>query len=60
LRKIILNIKNKDYIDFLKATQECGKLTAEDMLYDLIHYYVIIERNKAKLFYPKQKKLSQY
>ncbi|RDJ30996.1 MAG: hypothetical protein DWQ18_04645 [Crenarchaeota archaeon] len=60
MRKIILKIKTMDYLDFLRASNESGKLTVEDMLYDLIQYYVIVERNKSKLFRIKQKKMTHF
>ncbi|WP_255464326.1 hypothetical protein [Nitrosopumilus sp. b1] len=31
MRKITLKIKTRDYLDFLRASNESGKLTAEDL-----------------------------
>ena len=50
-------LKNQDYLDFMAAAQECGKLTAKDMIEDLIRYYVIVQRNKEKILGSVQQRL---
>ncbi|WP_182133127.1 hypothetical protein [Nitrosopumilus sp. b1] len=57
MRKIILTLNDKDYIDFLESAQECEKLSVEEMIYDLINYYIIVQRNKEKIRARFQKKL---
>ncbi|KAF6242221.1 hypothetical protein C6988_09545 [Nitrosopumilus sp. b1] len=57
MKKILIVLKNSDYLDFLAAAQECGKLTAKDMIEDLIRYYVIVQRNKEKILGSVQQRL---
>ncbi len=47
MRKIILEFKNIDYIDFQKVANESG-LTLEEKLQEIVEYYLIIERNRKK------------
>jgi len=47
VRKIILEFKNIDYIDFQKVANESG-LTPKEKLQEIVEYYLIIERNRKK------------
>ena len=46
-------MNQKDYQDFLNMANEFG-LTVEEKIYEIINYYLLIERKKFKTcrFYP--------
>jgi len=48
LREVKIKISEKDYLDFLKASNEYN-LTIEEKILEIINYYVIIERKRLKL-----------
>lgn len=48
LREIRIKISEKDYLDFLKASNGYN-LTIEEKIIEIINYYVIIERRRLKL-----------
>ena len=48
LREIQIKISEKDYLDFLKASNGYN-LTIEEKILEIINYYVIIERKRIKL-----------
>lgn len=48
MREIRIKINEKDYLDFLKAS-EGHNLTIEEKILEIINYYVIIERKRMKL-----------
>ena len=49
LREIRIKISEKDYLDFLKASNGYN-LTIEEKIIEIINYYVIIERRRLKLY----------
>jgi len=57
LRKIVIKLNAKDYVDFLQISNGDG-LTAEEKIYEIINYYLIIERKKRKVKFSR-KKLSE-
>jgi len=57
LRKVVIKLNAKDYVDFLQISNEDG-LTAEEKIYEIINYYLIIERKKRKVKFSR-KKLSE-
>ena len=48
LRKVEIEIKDKDYLDFLSICIN-DELSVEDKLKNIIRYHLIIYRNKQKL-----------
>ncbi|HEV2193037.1 MAG TPA: hypothetical protein VGR54_05385 [Nitrosopumilaceae archaeon] len=48
MREIRIKISEKDYLDFLKASNG-HNLTIEEKILEIINYYVIIERKRMKL-----------
>jgi len=48
LREIRIKINEKDYLDFLKASNG-HNLTVEEKILEIINYYVIIERKRMKI-----------
>ena len=58
MRKVVIKLNEKDYVDFLQTSNGDG-LTAEEKIYEIINYYLIIERKKRKVKFSR-KKLSQF
>jgi len=54
LRKVVIKLNAKDYVDFLQISNGDG-LTAEEKIYDIINYYLIIERKKRKVKFSRKK-----
>jgi|TARA_A100001234_G_scaffold57078_1_gene48983 hypothetical protein len=48
LRKITVRLSEKDYLDFLLESNEYSN-TAEEQIYEIIQYYVLIRRRRVKL-----------
>ena len=48
LREIKIRINEKDYLDFLKASNGYN-LTIEEKILEIINYYVIIEIKRMKI-----------
>ena len=48
MREIRIKINEKDYLDFLKASDGYN-LTIEEKILEIINYYVIIERKRMKI-----------
>jgi len=46
--EVRIRISEKDYLDFLKASNGYN-LTVEEKILEIINYYVIIERKRLKL-----------
>ncbi|HMK32408.1 MAG TPA: hypothetical protein VK431_02160 [Nitrosopumilaceae archaeon] len=59
MREIIIKINEKNYLDFLKAS-EGYNLTIEEKILEIINYYVIIERRRMKFDKGKLKSLKDY
>jgi hypothetical protein len=48
LRKITIKINETDYVDFLLESCEHG-LTPEEQIYQIINYYILVRRRRAKI-----------
>jgi hypothetical protein len=48
LRKITVRLNEKDYFDFLLESNEYSN-TAEEQIYEIIQYYILIRRRRVKL-----------
>ncbi len=48
MRKITVRLNEKDYLDFLLESNEYSN-TAEEQIYEIIQYYVLIRRRRVKL-----------
>jgi len=59
LREIRIKINEKNYLDFLKAS-EGYNLTIEEKILEIINYYIIIERKQMKFDKGKLKSLKDY
>ncbi len=59
MREVRIKISEKDYLDFLKAS-EGYDLTIEEKILEIINYYVIIERKRIKFDKGKLKSLKDY
>jgi len=58
LRKINLDVKDQDYLDFLSNCIE-EELLVEEKLKNIIHYHLITYRNGAKMRHRKQCGISE-
>ena len=47
MRKVVIKLDEKDYLDFLQTSNGDG-LSAEEKIYEIINYYLIIERKKKE------------
>jgi len=54
LRKVVIKLNAKDYVDFLQISNMDG-LTAKEKIYEIINYYLIIERKKRKVKFSRKK-----
>ncbi|MFB5645890.1 MAG: hypothetical protein ACE5R3_04745 [Nitrosopumilaceae archaeon] len=54
MRKVVIKLNEKDYLDFLQTSNGDG-LTAEEKIYEIISYYLIIERKKRKIKFSRKK-----
>jgi len=59
LRKLVIKLNEKDYVDFLQTSNGDG-LTAEEKIYEIINYYLIIERKKRKARFSREKLYKLY
>ncbi len=57
MRKVVIKLNAKDYVDFLQISNGDG-LTVGEKIYEIINYYLIIERKKRKVKFSR-KKLSE-
>ena len=48
MRKITVRLSEKDYLDFLLESNEYSN-TAEEQIYEIIQYYILIRRRRVKL-----------
>ena len=48
MRKITIKLRERDYFDFLLASNEFG-LTVEEKIHEIINYYLIIQRKRRKI-----------
>ncbi len=48
MRKITVRLSEKDYLDFLLESNEYGN-TAEEQIYEIIQYYILIHRRRVTL-----------
>ncbi|GFN40602.1 MAG: conserved hypothetical protein [Marine Group I thaumarchaeote] len=48
LREVKIKFKERDYFDFLQVAL-VDSLTVEEKIYEIIDYYLIIQRNKKRV-----------
>ena len=48
LRKFIIKMNERNYHDFLRVANEYG-LTVEEKIYEIIDYYILVERKRFKI-----------
>ena len=46
-------MNEKDYHDFLRLANEYG-LSVEEKIYEIIAYYLLVERRRFKLSFPRK------
>ena len=47
MRKVTIEIKDKDYMDFQSTANNSG-LRVDEKLSEIVQYYIIVERNRKK------------
>ena len=47
MREFVIKLNDKDYHDFMRVSNEYG-LTVEEKIYEIINYYLLIERKRFK------------
>ena len=52
MRKIIIKLNERDYLNFLLESNEHG-LTAEEQIHEIINYYILIRKRRAKIQFKK-------
>ncbi len=48
MRKITIKLNDKDYFDFLAECVEHGKGSVDELIYEIINYYLIIHRRRFR------------
>ena len=48
MRKIVIKLSEKDYLNFLLESNEHG-LTAEEQIHEIINYYILVRKRRAKI-----------
>tara|TARA_B100001123_G_C15245983_1_gene1000912 strand:+ start:261 stop:452 length:192 start_codon:yes stop_codon:yes gene_type:complete len=59
LRKITVRLGERDYFDFLLESNEYNN-TAEEQINEIIQYYILIRRRRAKLKTSVKETLDEY
>jgi len=54
LREISIKLNEKDYLTFLQESNEHG-MTAKELIYEMINYYIIIQKKRLKVEFNKNK-----
>jgi hypothetical protein len=52
LRKIVINLNEKDYLDFLLESNEHG-FTVEEQIHEIINYYILVRKRRLKIKFSK-------
>ena len=48
MRKIVIKLNEKDYLDFLLESNEHG-FTAEEQIHEIINYYILVRKLRTKI-----------
>lgn len=48
MRKIIIKLSEKDYLEFLFESNEHG-FTVEEQIHEIINYYILVRKRRAKI-----------
>jgi hypothetical protein len=48
MRKILIKLNDQDYFDFLAECIEHGKGSVDELIYEIINYYLIIHRRRFR------------
>lgn len=48
MRKILIKLNDQDYFDFLAECVEHGKGSVDELIYEIINYYLIIHRRRFR------------
>ncbi|MBM3905101.1 MAG: hypothetical protein FJ354_00240 [Thaumarchaeota archaeon] len=61
MRKITIMLNDQDYFDFLAECVEHGKGSVDELIYEIINYYLIVHRRRFRPNFRKSqiKRLSE-
>jgi len=48
MRKITIMLNDQDYFDFLAECVEHGKGSVDELIYEIINYYLIVHRRRFR------------
>jgi len=48
MREVRIKLNNRDYFDFLAEAVENGCISVEEQIYEIINYYLIVQRKRFK------------
>ena len=54
MRKIIIKLSEKDYLEFLFESNEHG-VTVEEQIHEIINYYILVRKRRAKVQFSKDR-----
>ncbi len=57
LRKIVIKLNEKDYLDFLLESNEHG-FTVQEQIHEIINYYILVRKRRVKTQFSKNKVMS--
>ena len=57
MRKIVIKLNEKDYLDFLFESNEHG-FTAEEQIHEIINYYILVRKRRIKTQFSKNRLMS--
>ncbi|MCH2604816.1 MAG: hypothetical protein MKZ80_05435 [Candidatus Nitrosopelagicus sp.] len=54
MRKIVIKLNEKDYLDFLFESNEHG-FTPEEQIHEIINYYILVRKRRIKTRFSKNR-----
>ena len=54
MRKIIIKLSEKDYLEFLFESNEHG-FTVEEQIHEIINYYILVRKRRANVQFSKDR-----
>ena len=54
MRKIIIKLSEKDYLEFLFESNEHG-FTVEEQIHEIINYYILVRKRRVKVKFSKNR-----
>ena len=54
MRKIVIKLNEKDYLDFLLESNEHG-FNVEEQIHEIVNYYILVRKRRAKIQFSKNR-----